>query len=100
MKPQTSSTRIRGLGRRIHGSVEDTKLSTNKQHTLSLTLSRPSRREWQMQASSLDGEAQSQARLSQHQRRARVRREAQEAALGHAGGGEQGRCSAADGLQP
>jgi hypothetical protein len=24
-----------GLGRRIHGSVEDTKLSTNKQHTLS-----------------------------------------------------------------
>ena len=26
----------RGLGRRIHGSVEDTKLSTNKQHTLSL----------------------------------------------------------------
>jgi hypothetical protein len=24
----------RGLGRRIHGSVEDTKLSTNKQHTL------------------------------------------------------------------
>ena len=34
-KPQTSSTRSRGLGRRIHGSVEDTKLSTNKQHTLS-----------------------------------------------------------------
>ena len=34
-KPQTSSTRNRGLGRRIHGSVEDTKLSTNKQHTLS-----------------------------------------------------------------
>ena len=31
--PQTSSTRSRGLGRRIHGSVEDTKLSTNKQHT-------------------------------------------------------------------
>ncbi len=28
----------RGLGRRIHGSVEDTKLSTNKQHTLSLCL--------------------------------------------------------------
>ena len=27
----------RGLGRRIHGSVEDTKLSTNKQHSLSLT---------------------------------------------------------------
>ncbi len=26
----------RGLGRRIHESVEDTKLSTNKQHTLSL----------------------------------------------------------------
>ena len=34
-KPQTSSTRSRGLGRRIHESVEDTKLSTNKQHTLS-----------------------------------------------------------------
>jgi len=33
-KPQTSSTRSRGLGWRIHGSVEDTKLSTNKQHTL------------------------------------------------------------------
>jgi hypothetical protein len=26
----------RGLGRRIHGSVEDTKLSTNKQHSLSV----------------------------------------------------------------
>ena len=34
-KPQTSSTRSRGLGWRIHGSVEDTKLSTNKQHSLS-----------------------------------------------------------------
>jgi len=34
-EPQTSSTRSRGLGWRIHGSVEDTKLSTNKQHTLS-----------------------------------------------------------------
>ena len=34
-KPQTSSTRSRGLGRRIHESVEDTKLSTNKQHILS-----------------------------------------------------------------
>ena len=33
-KPQTSSTRSRGLGWRIHESVEDTKLSTNKQHTL------------------------------------------------------------------
>ena len=33
-KPQTSSTRNRGLGWRIHDSVEDTKLSTNKQHTL------------------------------------------------------------------
>ncbi len=33
--PQTSSTLSRGLGRRIHGSVEDTKLSTNKQHSLS-----------------------------------------------------------------
>ena len=33
--PQISSTRSRGLGWRIHGSVEDTKLSTNKQHTLS-----------------------------------------------------------------
>ncbi len=29
----TLSTRSRGLGRRIHGSVEDTKLSTNKQHS-------------------------------------------------------------------
>jgi hypothetical protein len=28
--------RSRGLGRRIHGSVEDTKLSTNKQHSLSM----------------------------------------------------------------
>jgi hypothetical protein len=28
-------TQSRGLGRRIHGSVEDTKLSTNKQHSLS-----------------------------------------------------------------
>ena len=35
MEPQTSNTRSRGLGRRIHGSVEDTKLSTNKQHCLS-----------------------------------------------------------------
>jgi hypothetical protein len=26
--------KTRGLGRRIHGSVEDTKLSTNKQHSL------------------------------------------------------------------
>jgi len=34
-KPQTSSTRSRGLGRQMHESVEDTKLSTNKQHTLS-----------------------------------------------------------------
>jgi hypothetical protein len=34
-KPQTSSTLNRGPGWRIHGSVEDTKLSTNKQHTLS-----------------------------------------------------------------
>jgi len=34
-KPQTSSTRSRCLGWRIHESVEDTKLSTNKQHTLS-----------------------------------------------------------------
>jgi len=33
-KPQTSSTRNRGLGWRIHESVEDTKLSTNKQHSL------------------------------------------------------------------
>ncbi len=36
-EPQTSSTRSRGLGWRIHGSVEDTKLSTNKQHSLSLS---------------------------------------------------------------
>ena len=34
-EPQTSNTRRRGLGWQIHGSVEDTKLSTNKQHTLS-----------------------------------------------------------------
>jgi hypothetical protein len=33
-KPQTSSTRRRGPGWRIHGSVEDTKLSTNEQHSL------------------------------------------------------------------
>ena len=39
-KPQTSSTRSRGLGWRIHESVEDTKLSTNKQHTLSQYLFR------------------------------------------------------------
>jgi len=37
-KPQTSSTRSRGLGRRIHGSVEDTKLSTNKQLSLSFSV--------------------------------------------------------------
>ncbi len=36
-KSQTPSTRRRGPGWRIHGSVEDTKLSTNKQHTLSHT---------------------------------------------------------------
>ena len=36
-KPQTSITRSRGLGWRIHESVEDTKLSTNKQHSLSIT---------------------------------------------------------------
>jgi len=35
-KSQTPSTRSRGLGWRIHESVEDTKLSTNKQHSLSL----------------------------------------------------------------
>ena len=29
-----TTTSSRGLGRRIHGSVEDTKLSTNKQHSL------------------------------------------------------------------
>jgi len=34
-KSQTPSTRRPGPGWRIHGSVEDTKLSTNKQHTLS-----------------------------------------------------------------
>jgi hypothetical protein len=31
----------RGLGRRIHGSVEDTKLSTNKQQSLSLSAENP-----------------------------------------------------------
>ena len=35
-KSPTPSTRRRGPGWRIHGSVEDTKLNTNKQHTLSL----------------------------------------------------------------
>ena len=35
-KPQIPSTRGRSLGWRMHGSVEDTKLSTNKQHSLSL----------------------------------------------------------------
>jgi len=39
-KSQTPSTRSRGLGWRIHESVEDTKLSTNKQHTLSLYILR------------------------------------------------------------
>ena len=33
-KSQTPSTRRRGPGWRIHGSVEDTELSTNKQHSL------------------------------------------------------------------
>jgi len=42
-KPQTSSTRSRCLGWRIHGSVEDTKLSTNKQHSLSQAGKRPRR---------------------------------------------------------
>jgi hypothetical protein len=36
-KSQTPSTRRRGPGWRIHGSVEDTKSSTNKQHSLSYT---------------------------------------------------------------
>ena len=36
-RSQTSSTRRRGPGWRIPGGVEDTKLSTNKQHTLSLS---------------------------------------------------------------
>ena len=40
-KPQTSSTRSRGLGWRVHGSVEDTKLSTNKQHSLSFLVLAP-----------------------------------------------------------
>jgi hypothetical protein len=46
-KPQTSSTRNRGPCWRIHGSVEDTKLSTNKQHTLSLVVraSKPIKRQ-------------------------------------------------------
>jgi hypothetical protein len=38
IKPQTSSTRSRGPGWRIHGSVEDTQLSTNKEHSLSSSL--------------------------------------------------------------
>jgi hypothetical protein len=37
-KSQTPSTRRRGPGWRIHGSAEDIKLSTNKQHTLSLVV--------------------------------------------------------------
>jgi hypothetical protein len=37
-KPQIPSTRGRSLGWRMHGSVEDTKLSTNKQHSLSLKI--------------------------------------------------------------
>ena len=40
-KPRTSSTRSRGLGWRIHESVEDTKLSTHKQHSLSVSSSFP-----------------------------------------------------------
>ena len=40
-KPQTSNTRSRGLGWRIHGSVEDTKFSTNKQLSLSRSTPRP-----------------------------------------------------------
>jgi hypothetical protein len=36
-RTHTHTHTSRGLGRRIHGSVEDTKLSTNKQHTLSHT---------------------------------------------------------------
>jgi hypothetical protein len=58
-KPQTSSTRSRGLGWRIHGRVEDTKLSTNKQHSLSLAARSslaighvPSCREWRGEGSS------------------------------------------------
>jgi len=35
----------RGLGCRIHESVEDTKLSTNKQHTLSRNEDRVGRRQ-------------------------------------------------------
>ena len=34
LQPQTNASR--GLGWRMHESVEDTKLSTNKQHSLSL----------------------------------------------------------------
>ena len=40
-KPQTSSTQRRGPGWRIHGSVENTKLSTNKQHSLRVSPSQP-----------------------------------------------------------
>ncbi len=40
-KPQISSTRSRILGWRIHESVEDTKLSTNKQHSLSKSPAAP-----------------------------------------------------------
>jgi hypothetical protein len=44
-RPRTMArlTRSRGLGWRIHGSVEDTKLSTNKQHSLSAACVQESR---------------------------------------------------------
>jgi hypothetical protein len=47
-KSQTPSTRSRGLGWRIHESVEDTKLSTNKQHTLSGAKNQFKEKLWEM----------------------------------------------------
>ncbi len=71
-KPQTSSTRSRGLGWRIHESVEDTKLSTNKQHTLSKALLQA---EIQSSKNQLDSMAKKQTRRCEHQAK---RQEAQE----------------------
>ena len=48
-RSQTPSTRIRSPGWRIHGGVEDTKFSTNKQHTLSRVRQSSIEPEWRMQ---------------------------------------------------
>ena len=49
-KSQTPSTRRRGPGWRIHGSVEDTKLSTNKQPSLSQDGDPPAPFPWRQHA--------------------------------------------------